>query len=296
MFLNRYSDNVLSLILFISASVWGLFWIPLRGLEEAGLTGTWSVIMFNACGLFILVPLIIWNRKTQLHSLLPTLAIAMFVGLGFSLYSVSFLITDVVRATILFYLTSIWSSIIGWIWLSERMSIARIFAIGLGLLGLFFLVSGAGDASRPFGIGDLFGFLSGVSWAIGAACMKRWPDTPVLTQTAGCLVFTCLFSFLIGLMLFGATYPAMEDLLSTLPLTFAASWILLIPSMVLMLSIAKRLYPGRVGILMMSEVFVAIFSATLLLPEEVMTLVQWFGGGLIILACLCEVFVSTQET
>jgi drug/metabolite transporter (DMT)-like permease len=126
--------------------------------------------------------------------------------------------------------------------------------------------------------------------------MKRFSGTPILTQTAGSLFFTGLFSFLIGLMLFGAVYPTSQDLLGTLPLTFAASWILLVPSTLLMLSITKRLFPGRVGILMMSEVFVAIFSATLLLPEEVMSMAQWFGGGLIILACLCEVFVSTQET
>jgi len=36
----------------------------------------------------------------------------------------------------------------------------------------------------------------------------------------------------------------------------------------------------------MSEVLVATISATLLLPEETMTLMQWTGAAIVLLACL----------
>ena len=290
MSLSRYSDNKLSLFLFLASAIWGLFWVPLRELEQAGLIGTWGVVLFNVAGLSLLVPLILWKRKTQLRNWGAVLPIAIFTGLGMGMYTVALLMTDVVRATMLFYLTSIWSSLIGWYWLSEQLSRARIVATGLGLLGLFLLVSGGGDVARPLGIGDLLALLSGIAWAIGASCIKRWPDAPVLLQTAGMLTVTTLFALLFGLIVFGLQFPTSQAVWQSLPILVGASWFLLVPSAVLIMAISKRLFPGRVGILMMSEVFVAIFSATLLLPQEVMSLLQWTGGVAIIAACFCEVF------
>ena len=52
---------------------------------------------------------------------------------------------------------------------------------------------------------------------------------------------------------------------------------------------SQLLFPGRVGILAMSEVVVAIISAAILLPEERMLLIQWLGAVAIVLAGLIEV-------
>jgi hypothetical protein len=48
-FSKTYSDNRLSLAHAFSAGVWGLYRYPLRTIEDAGLSGTWSVVFFNAC-------------------------------------------------------------------------------------------------------------------------------------------------------------------------------------------------------------------------------------------------------
>ena len=45
---------------------------------------------------------------------------------------------------------------------------------------------------------------------------------------------------------------------------------------------------------MMSEVIVAIVSASLLLPDEKMDTIHWLGGIVIIFAGLIEVFFSKQ--
>ncbi len=44
------------------------------------------------------------------------------------------------------------------------------------------------------------------------------------------------------------------------------------------MTISQILYPGRVDVLMMSEVLVAIFSASLLLPEESMNIFSMVWG------------------
>ena len=42
------TTNNLSIALFLSAAAWGLFWIPLRQVEALGISGSWTVVIFNA--------------------------------------------------------------------------------------------------------------------------------------------------------------------------------------------------------------------------------------------------------
>jgi drug/metabolite transporter (DMT)-like permease len=51
----------------------------------------------------------------------------------------------------------------------------------------------------------------------------------------------------------------------------------------------KFLYPGRVALLMMTEVMVATLTASLFLPNEAMGVIEWIGATLIVGACLVEV-------
>ena len=58
---------------------------------------------------------------------------------------------------------------------------------------------------------------------------------------------------------------------------------------------SQLLFPGRVGILTMSEVVVAMISAAILLPEEPMLLLQWVGAFAILFAGLIEVPFRTRK-
>ena len=59
--------------------------------------------------------------------------------------------------------------------------------------------------------------------------------------------------------------------------------------------ISQLLFPGRVGILAMTEAIVAIVSAAILIPEESMALLQWLGAGAIIMAGLIEVLFGYSK-
>ena len=60
--------------------------------------------------------------------------------------------------------------------------------------------------------------------------------------------------------------------------------------------VSQILFPGRVGILMMSEVIVACISASILLPEETMVLIQWLGAIGIVSAALVEVIFGYKAS
>ena len=293
--LSHYSDRTLSIIVFLAAAVWGLYWVPIRGLEQLGVMGPWSVAYFNACPLLVLVPALIYWRRTLNVQVLPAVLAGAILGVGLALYATGLVATSVVRATLLFYLTPIWSTLIGMIWLSERVTVLRILAIFFGLLGCFLLLRTAQGFAGAINIGDLCSLLSGVVWAFGAASLKRWPGSPTLTITSVQLAVTTAVGLFLGLVLFDYPSPDIASLKAGFSLAFVTSVFVLLPSLLLIFVISQILFPGRVGILMMSEVLVAIVSASILLPNEQMAPLQWLGAAAIIASALFEVFLSSKQ-
>ena len=134
------SDKILSFIIVVSSCAWGLYWLPLRSIEEAGIVGSWSIVFVNACPLLILVPLLLFNLDQLKVYPKPIFFAGFMIGAAFTFYANGLVETSVIRATLLFYLSPIWSTIIGIIWLKERLTIARVISIIIALLGLIFLL------------------------------------------------------------------------------------------------------------------------------------------------------------
>ena len=66
-----------------------------------------------------------------------------------------------------------------------------------------------------------------------------------------------------------------------------------VPSFFVIIWAAQRISPGRIGILMMSEVLVAVITAGWLLDEPFGPK-EWIGGGLIVVAGMIEVLDSGE--
>lgn len=220
--------------------------------------------------------------------------IGMFTGIGLGFYASGLVYSSVIRVTLLFYLTPIWSTIIGVVWVSEKLRPGRVVAIVLGLAGLWLLLATNDGAVQPLNVGDGMALLSGVFWGFGAAGMKKWPNAPTTATATSQFVVTSVFCAFLAATVFGDAMPPPGVFLAALPVAFLASVLVLLPSLFAIFWASKRVFPGRVGILMMSEALVAIISASLLLPEETMTFWQWVGGAIIITACLIEVAVGDQ--
>ena len=290
MFSKVPSDRTLSLALALSAAAWGLYWVPLRTIEESGISGSWSVFVFNACPLVVLCPLLAFNLKKLVGIFLPTAFAAVMIGLAFTLYANGLVETTVVRATMLYYLTPVWSTMIGVIWLSEPLTKARIVAICVAFTGLFLLLAEGDGSASPINRGDIYSLLSGVFWAIGIASLNRWSKIPILPLTTFIFLSTSILSAGFAGFLSTDSAPTFSMIQSVLPTAVFWSIFVMLPCFCIIFRISQVLFPGRVGILTMSEVVVAIVSATILLPEETMSLVQWVGALAIIVAGLVEVF------
>jgi len=91
------------------------------------------------------------------------MAIGVFTGFGLELYASGLIYSSVVRASLLFYLTPVWTTMNEMIWLGERGNWQRWAVL---------LVSGGG--SVPLNVGDVFAFFSSVFWvSIGSTKYQR---------------------------------------------------------------------------------------------------------------------------
>ena len=288
--LNPPSSGFASSAVFLSALLWGLYWIPLRSLEEQGIDGSWAIALLNIPAIVVLALFVFAQWQQQRRYLGQAIAIGVFTGIGIALYATGLVYSSVVRATLLFYLTPVWATLIGMFWLGEKASWQRWIAIGGGLCGLMLLVSG--DGSVPLNIGDVFAFLSGILWALGAAMIKRYDDVPLLGMTMLQFIFTVIGALILGHIAGLVELPSKQLLIQVIPTTVLISIVLILPAVLILFWAQKFLFPGRVGLLMMSEVLTAVTTASIFLPEERMSLIEWTGAVLIIGACLIEVFLT----
>jgi|TARA_B100001287_G_scaffold276487_1_gene287526 drug/metabolite transporter (DMT)-like permease len=290
------SDKILSLIIVVSSCAWGLYWLPLRSIEQSGIVGSWSIVLVNACPLIILVPLIFFNLDKFKKYPKPILFAGIMIGAAFTFYANGLVQTSVIRATLLFYLSPIWSTIIGIIWLNERLTIARVISIIVALIGLILLLYDfRNQETAMLNFGDFSSILSGLFWALGASILKKWSKLPIIPLTAIVYFSTTSLSILLAIIVYKAPIPSLALIGQNFSTAFIWSVIVLLPSFCIIFRISQILFPGRVGILMMSEVAVAVISAKILLPEEQMVILQWIGASAILLAGVVEIIFGYSK-
>ena len=176
----------ISFALLIAAGLWGLFWIPQRALESGGLTGGWATITQMVIPFLILLPVAFWRKYKGNSFGLDYPIIGLLFGAGIACYANSFLLTDVVRALILFYITPVWTTIFEIIFLKKRPGLERVLTLGLALGGLWIVFSKSNIVPLPQNAGDWLALVGGVLFGGGLIRLE-------ITKTDG--VFPVIFSF-----------------------------------------------------------------------------------------------------
>ena len=87
-----------------SGAVFGLFWIPLRALEKAGIDALWITVVYFLITTICLVPIILLRWSHVKNGGLSLQVTCILSGGSLLLYSTSIVYTEVVRAMLLFIL------------------------------------------------------------------------------------------------------------------------------------------------------------------------------------------------
>jgi len=269
-----------------SAAMWGLWWVPIRLLEAAGLGDAWAGLAMNAAALPALaVAALIWRGGGRLSP--RAMLGALFVGVAVSLYSGSLAYTEVVRAVLLFYLAPAWSIAIECLFLGRRWGWRSALAIALSLAGMVMILRGE-ISLAGIGAGDAMALASGVAWSVGAALVFTAP--PPVPGAARLALATVLAAVAVGalLALVSGAPPTGIAAGEAAAVGLVSGTLYLAPIMIVTLWAAQRLAPATVSFLLTAEIITGVVSSAILLDER-FGLPEVAGALLVTLGATVEV-------
>src|SRR5262249_16886155 len=196
---------------------WGCWWIFLRLIEARGISPGWTLAtVYGASGL-LLLPLVAWRWRRWRSLAWPVIAVGVAYGLPLAFWSHAVIHGNVVRVTLLFYMTPVWGTLVAVTAFGERLTPLRLLAVILGLIGAAAVLGLDQGFPIPRTTQEWMALLAGALFALAASASRRWPD--VSGYDSSFVMFLC--SAGLGVVfagLFGAeTIPAATAVVSALP-------------------------------------------------------------------------------
>jgi len=269
------------LALLYTASFWGVIWYPLRLLEAHGLGGVWATaILFAAASLPAL--LLAWPERAALGRH-PGLLLLLLLTSGWmnTAFVLAVLEGNVMRVMLLFYLSPLWSTLLGWLWLGERPSRSGLVALALACGGaLAMLWQPALGLPWPQGEADWLALSAGLGFSLTNVLLRRLQHLPAGPR----LLMSVLGVVLVAggwLLLSAAAWP------SVTPGVWLGAVLLgglgIFSTGVAVVYGVSRMPVHRSAVILLFELVAAAVSSQWL-TQEVIGAAEWLGGGLIVLS------------
>jgi drug/metabolite transporter (DMT)-like permease len=285
--------------LLFGATLWGLYWLPLRRLEQAGLNGLWALaFVYLGATLVLLVParhvLRPWQRS------LPAMA---GIGLTGAISGIAFglgvIEGEVARVLMWFYLAPVWSVLFARFVLHERLTRLTLPALVMALAGAaMMLLGGERGTLAQVGRADALGLLAGLAFAATNLQLRAGRALPLALKTLASAYLVPPLAVALALLLDrplvaagAAAGPAWGWVLAA-ALLLGAVWM---STMLGAVQVGVRALPlQRSSVLLLFELIVGAVSAAVIAGEA---LGPWeLGGGLcIVVAGLAAVWPSSRR-
>ncbi|HKK16223.1 MAG TPA: DMT family transporter [Gammaproteobacteria bacterium] len=288
----KNSVHVLAILsCLVAASLWGLLWYPMRRLESMGLTGIAASLLVYTAALIPLLPFCLKNYRRMARRPLFYLLLALAAGwanLGFIL---AILEGTVVRVILLFYLSPVWTVILGWFILHEKPGWLAWVTIIMAMIGAVIMLWQPGTSlPLPGTPADIMAITAGMAFALMNIIIRKAGDIPVrqkmIPVITGVILLCLVAMAVLQLPLPTLTFPALG-----LGLAVGAA------GLVMMIFTAQygvtHLPVHRSAILFLFEIVAGAVSAALL-TDEMVTSREWLGGALVIIAACLSARDSLQ--
>ncbi len=285
------------LVVVLSAALWGLFWLPIRALEDQGLEPALVTASQFVMPAICLIPFVVIRLFRKQSFGLQHIHSGLLIGTAFALYYESLLLTDVVRALILFYVMPAWATLIEVFILKLRFTRYRGLALLLSIGGMITILNINTSFRLSLNLGDAMALASGLFMALGVTRVRQTYDSDVLSQVFAFFFYGSLVSMLLLLIPVTAPsrMPETDLILKLLPWLILMSVSYLIPIMWGLYWGSKNVDPARLAILFQIEAIIGIGSAALLTGEPFG--IREITGSLLVLgAGLVEIFSNPKTT
>ena len=265
----------------IAATLWGIFWYPLRVLEGLGIPGLWATLIIYLSAFMPMWPYF-WRQKNGLCSQGSLFVLlGLFAGWANLAFILAMLEGHVVRVLILFYLSPIWTLIFGFIFLHERLSVLARYSLFISFIGAFVILwSSENKDILQFNQVDLLAVSSGVAFAAHNVVVRKTGDIPIILKMGSAWIGVLVIT-IAGLFLIQTSPPEFSG--ASLALAIFVGCVGMSLMTYTALYGVTHLPVHRSAAIMLFEVFAGAVSAALL-TEEVLTTRECTGGILIIFA------------
>jgi drug/metabolite transporter (DMT)-like permease len=245
--------------LILGAGSWGVLWYPLRTLAKAGLSGVWLALVMYAgatAGSLILCR----TGHCGGVSRRVWLALAVLGGITNIGFVVAVLHDDILRVTLLFYLSPVWSVLAARVFLGERLAAPAVMGIAVALAGVVTVLwRQAAPTMNGF---DALALLSGAAFAGANVILRAQPGVALAAK----LLATFAGVVAVGLVTLAVGAHGVPHARASTVLAAAAVGGLGIFIITLLVQYGVTALPVRQSsVLLLAEVVTAAFSQHLLL-------------------------------
>jgi len=276
------SENSLAVIcLLFSASMWGLIWYPLRLLDEAGMSGIWSSLIMYLAAAIIAVPVVSKRYDELLTHKGALLGLALAAGVTNVAFVVALIEGEIMRVMLLFYLSPLWTVLLGRWWLGEKLSLKAVMLFSVAMLGsLVMLWNPELGFPWPHGLADALALIAGIAFSINNVLARKLSNLAMGIKTGVIWWGVVSVSLLVILV---QQSPVPEITATVWASAWLLGWLGIVLMTVAVLYGVAMMPVYRSSVIMLFELIVAAVAAWLL-TDEAMTAQEWLGGGLILLA------------
>ncbi|VAW93346.1 hypothetical protein MNBD_GAMMA22-694 [hydrothermal vent metagenome] len=270
-----------TLSLLLAATLWGIFWYPLRILEENGLSGLWATFFIYLGTLPILIILYYRYRLQFVKSSNLLILIALASGWCNTAFILAIIDGPIVRVMILFYLSPLWATLFGVLILKEKFTAMSMAMLTVSLIGaIVMLWQEQVGFPIPSSANDWLALSSGFAFAVTNVLTRKAEHAPVQLK----VVFSWLGVILISGVLLMFDNSNLDN--TSIGVIFSATFTGVILIVIMTVSVmygVSNMPVQRSAIILLFEIIVAAVSANLL-TNEVVLMREWIGGILILVA------------
>ena len=267
--------------LLITATLWGISWYPLRVAASHGISGIWTTLTIYVAAL-VLGILFCWRHLKEFRHKPLLLGL---IALANGWLNVSFILAvidgHVVRVILLFYLSPLWSTLLGWLVLKERLGMWSLATLVLAMCGAMIMLW---DVSLgipwPQHYTDWLAISSGMAFSISNVTIRKLQQISIRTKTVTAWFGVSVVAF-IWILLGDVAIPQVSSTVWLVTLLIGTSLIIVMTTTVQYGVTHMPVY--RSAVILLFELVAGAVSAQWL-SNEVIAPKEWIGGSLILVA------------
>jgi drug/metabolite transporter (DMT)-like permease len=279
---SKHSTPVFPVIsLLIAATLWGVVWYPLRIAESYGMSGLWTTLLAYSGSLLIGLAFF----RTHLNQFKQQPFLLFIIAISNGWLNVAFILAvidgNVVRVILLFYLSPVWSTLLGWLVLKEKISAWSVATLIVAMAGaMTMLWDPVLGFPWPQHYTDWLAITAGIGFSISNVTVRKLQQVSIGSKTLAAWLGVSVVAA-VWIFLGNVPVPDVSNQVW--------SWTLLIGAVMIIVMTLSVQYGVthmpvyQSAVILLFELIAAALSAQWL-SDEVTTGREWIGGAMILLA------------